>query len=265
MKHKYSLTIALVQLCLFEVYPLLLQQSVSAKKFHLTKFIEYPNGHQECLQIVLEAKQQPRLSLIASDTSVHIRSHKSLQFRDISAEQEGQCETFLIFAKSIEMVLEIFQFNQSSFAKQFFPFTNIYLHLENRQNYTANVEAMLSVRQFLIDNALFGYVFEYNDNDNESNVVVRDLLRNDVKRRRSSHFPNELSHPMVDTNSVKRDFRISLFNCTPYTIYPQQDNEDDTLVASIYFFTNFLKKRSNSFPAGSSTLWTESNFVLFAK
>lgn len=233
MKYKYLLTVLFVQLHhLFEVYPLqlLLHKKVLAKKFDLTKYIE-----QECLQIVLDEKQQSDLSLqIAPDTTVHIRSHMSLKFRDISTEQEGHCENFLIFAKSIEMVNQILRFNQS-FVKQFFPFTNIYFHLENRQNYTINVAAIFSVRQFLINNALFGYVFEYNDNDNESNVVLKDLLWNDAKLKRASHIPYELKHPMVDTNLVKNDFHISLFNCTPYTIYPQQENEDDKLVTSTFF------------------------------
>lgn len=230
MKHKYLLTVLFVQLHhLFEVYPLqlLLHEKVLAKKFDLTKFIE-----QKCLQIVLDAKQQFDLSLqIAPDTAVHVRSHMSLKFRDISTEQKGLCENFLIFAKSIEMVNQILRFNQS-FVKQFFPFTNLYFHLENRQNYTTNVEAIFSVRQFLINNALFGYVFEYNDN---GNVVVKDLLWNYTKLKRATHIPNELKHPMVDTNLVKNDFHISLFNCTPYTIYPQLENEDDKLVASIFF------------------------------
>lgn len=205
---------------LFKAYPLLLQSIVSAERFDWTQLIEYPY-EQECLQIVFDGKQRPQLPPMASNTPTYMRSHISLKSRDISDEREGQCETFLVFAESIEMVNHIFQF---SLVRQFFPFTNIYLQLENRLNYTA--EVTFSIRQFLMNNSVFGYLFEHNDN--ESNVmVIRDLLRNDMKRKRTSRIRNELSHPMVDTNLVKDDFRISLFNCTPYTIYPQQETEDD--------------------------------------
>ncbi len=238
MKHKYLLAILailFVHRLVFqlEAYPLLLQKKVVAEKFDWTRFIEY-RYEQECLQIVIDTEQQPELSLTATNTPVYVRSHSSLKSRDISTEAEGQCETFLIFAESIEMVNKIFQFNRT-FVKRFFPFTNIYLYLENRHSYTTNAEALFSIRQFLINNAVFGYMFEYNYNENESKVVViRDLLRNDVKRERVTHIPKELSHPMVDTKIVKDDFRISLFNCTPYTIYPQLENRDDALVVSLF-------------------------------
>lgn len=227
MAYKYFLTILFSQFHLFETFTLLSEKKILSTQLDLTKFIEYPYK-QECLQIVLDPKQQQqRLFLGTSDNiSVHIRSKKSLKVRDISTEHEGQCETFLIFTETIDMVNEIFQFNQS-IAKQFFPFTKIYFHLNRRS--TTNLQSMSTVRKFLIQNALFGYVFEYEE-DNESRMVIRDLLTNDVKKSIRSYIPHKLLHPTVNTNLVKDNFRISLFNCTPYTIYSQYGNDDETLV-----------------------------------
>lgn len=234
MTYKYLLTILFIHFHLFEVHPLLLQKEITSKQLDLTKFIEFPY-QQECLQIVLDPKQQQHQPFLAScdHISVYVRSQISLKFRDIRMEQKGQCETFLIFTESIEMVNEMFNSNQN-IAKQFFPFTNIYFDLVNRHNYTTNPKSMSTVRKFLIANALFGYVFEYNEDDNKTEMVIRDLLTNDVKKAIGSYIPNELLHPTVDTNLVIDNFRISLFNCTPYTIYPQHEIEDEAFVHFIF-------------------------------
>lgn len=227
MTSRYLLLTVFIQLHLFQVKTLILPKNFLSRQFDLTKFIEFP-CKQECLQVALNAKQQPQLSLVASANNVpiYIWSHTFLQHRDISTEREGQCETFLIFAESIEIVKSIFIPDQSS-RKQFFPFSKIYFHLDNRHNYSTDLESMSLAREFLIENALFGYVFEYDDKDIELRVIIRDLLTNEVKTTTASYTPNYLVHPMVDTNLVKDNFRISLFNCTPYTIYTQ-DTQDDT-------------------------------------
>lgn len=219
MANKYFLSFLFIQLHLFEIIGIMQMES-TRKELDLTKLIEFPY-EQKCLQIVLKANLQPRLSLVGLDNvSVHIRSHISLKFRNISTEEEGQCQTFLIFAESIEIVKQIFIPDQSN-GKQFFPFTKIYFHFDNRLNYTTNPETMSLAREFLIENALFGYVFD----DEESVLIIRDLLTNDVKTSIASYTPQDLLHPTVDTNFVKDNFRVSLFNCVPYTIYPEHADE----------------------------------------
>lgn len=83
------------------------------------------------------------------------------------------------------------------------------------------------LRKFLIRNALFGYQLEVTKEKVGFDVVIRDLLTNDLKRSISSHTPSDLLHPFVDTRLAKDIFRISLFNCEPFTVY-QENVTDDT-------------------------------------
>lgn len=233
MEHKYFLSILILRFVHpFEAHPLLLSQTVGMHNFDWMKLIEYPHG-QKCLQIVLDGRKDVlKVFMTEMTTPVYVRSEATMKFRNISNDNIGQCETFVIFAKNFEMVNQIFRPNR---AKQFFPFTTIYFHLDDRHSVETNANDLSSVRKFLIENAIFGFTFEWNfQSDNKSNVVVRDLLTNSVKRKRRSHFPYELSHPIVDTNLAKDNFRISLFNCPPYTIYPQLESGDEMLVVEFF-------------------------------
>lgn len=230
MMNIYLLSILSIQLYIYghiiEPNDIVQQQRVCSE-LDLAKYIEFPYD-QKCVQIGLNLKHQSGClsKLLASDNiPVRIRSHTSIRSRDISTEQQDQCQTFIIFAETIDIVKQIFKTDQSN-GKQFFPFTKIYFYfLENHPSYTTDVGSMILANKFLMENALFGYVLHIASDGSGLRVLVKDLLTNEMKKSVASNTPKDLLHPIVDTNLMKEKFRISLFNCKPFTIYPE--NQDD--------------------------------------
>lgn len=227
MANKCFLSILLIQLHLLEINSYLVPMPLLSKNLDLIEHIEYTDGHQ-CLQIALNTMHQIRHVLVVpSNLPVRIWSHAALKLRDISTDQEAQCETFLIFVEDDENVERILRSERSS-VKQFFPYTKIYIHFEIQSNNTARSISESVIRKFLIENALFGYVLQCDDKHNESTIVVNDLLANDASKNMPlSYVPKQLLHPAVDINLHRDNFRISLFDCAPYTIYPELEMTDD--------------------------------------
>ncbi|KAJ6642098.1 hypothetical protein Bhyg_07044 [Pseudolycoriella hygida] len=208
---------------LFEANPHFEQSIFFKRTVDLSKGIEYPFA-QECLQVVSDSNNEVGQMMVAFRlASFYVRSERSLELRDIMTERKGQCETFLIFVERMNKVNKMLTSIQTS-AKQFFPFTKIYFHFEHQHNSTTDREIMFLLRKFLLNNALFGYVLEYKDNGNELQILTTDLLTNDIRSPVASSLPKELLHPLLDTHSIKKRFRISLFNCPPYTIYLEDDD-----------------------------------------
>lgn len=195
----------------------------------LAKLIEFPFD-PKCLQIVLNKKHQVTCmsKIIGSDyVSLHIRSFVYVKHRDISSEVQENCETFLLFAKNINDAKQIFRTDEED-KKQFYPFTKIYFFFSDTlyDSDMTNMASKTLVKNFLIKNALFGYTFE-NAKEIGSKVVIRNLLIDDIRPPTLSYLPSDLFHPIVDTRFAKENFRISLFNCKPFTFY-QEDASDNT-------------------------------------
>lgn len=189
----------------------------------LSKFIEF-SDNQKCLQIALNEKLESSCVSVIHRTqslTLQMRSHKYLQFRDIDFVIGKNCQTFLIFAKSLEDLREIFNFDQSNNKLQFFPYTKIYFYISD---HLISPDSLTKLRTFLTENTLFGYVFEQTMNE-ENKVIVRDLLTNSTRQPIFSYTPSDLFHPMVDTRFAKYNFTISLFSCAPFTSYPEGSND----------------------------------------
>lgn len=193
----------------------------------LIKFVEFSH-HRECLQITPSANTQP--SCISEfhtlySLSLQIRSYEYLEHRNIiSYEYEGKCETFLIFIERMEDITEMIELDQRSSRYQFFPFSKLNFYVVNEHfndSATNNMDVVAVVKNWLNRNALFGYLTQHR----KGKMVIRDLLTNDVKRSISSYLPSDLLHPIVDTRLAKDNFRISLFNCKPFTIYPENASD----------------------------------------
>lgn len=193
----------------------------------LMKSIEF-SYEPKCLQIAIN--ENIKLSCIsnlhaANTVSVQIRSFMDLKHRDINSERLEKCETFLIFINSLDDLKEIFELDWNQ--QQFFPFTKIYFYnYEHHRWYDDAAYAddyMTKLKNHLITNALFGYLSEHTNDK----IVVRDLLTNEVKRSISSYKPSDLLHPIVNTHLANDNFTVSLFDCKPFTFYPQNASDNE--------------------------------------
>ncbi|KAG4065154.1 hypothetical protein HA402_007551 [Bradysia odoriphaga] len=197
------------------------QNGMQCDKIDLIQFIEFPSEHKSCLQVAFEKDHEVSCvlkSLGLNSVFFKITSIQTLRNRNISSETGEKCETFLIFADSLADVKETFEHDHTE-AKQFFPFSKLYLYIFDQFNgsSTGDIATATRLKLFLIENALFGYIFEYSN----QKVLIRDLLTNDLKKSIVSYTPSDLFQPTVDTRLPKDDFRISLFNCAPYSFYSE--------------------------------------------
>lgn len=210
---------------------LLQNQNLCDDVIDLTKLIEFPYKNK-CLQVVLNDSLVPCLPKIIGSNyvSLQIRSFMMLKDRDISAEAQENCQTFLIIVESINDIKQTFRSDRNG-KKRFFPFTKIYFSITGNNYHDSdmtNADSMAVVKTFLTSNALFGYIFEFTkDKMGFYQIVIKDLLTNDLKQPISSYMPSDLLHPIVDTRLAKDNFRISLFNCIPFTFY-REDVSDST-------------------------------------
>lgn len=188
----------------------------------LLQFIEFPYDHK-CLQVVLNGNNEVNRVIFGQNfILVKIMPSMTFKHRNISAEAQDYCQTFLIFAESMSEAKEIFQLAPDS-KKQFFPFSKIYFYFMSENfNDSKTTKSMVEVKNFLTRNALFGYIFE---KIGFRRVLIRDLLTNDLKKPKSSYTPSDLFHPMVDTSLAKDNFRISLSDCKPFTIYSENASD----------------------------------------
>lgn len=203
-----------------------LQKQVPLGDLNLAKFIELTQGNG-CLQVAFNENNQVNGMFKLHEVNsilLKIISYGTLKRRDIRFEVLHDCENYLIFANTSDDLKNVFDLDRDN-GKQFFPFTKIYLYISENLKGATNFDSQSQLQNFLFRNALFGYIFELKKNRN--GLQIRDLLTNDLKRSISSYTPSDLFHPMVDTRIVKDDFRISLFNCKPFTFYPE-DASDDT-------------------------------------
>lgn len=206
---------------------LILQKQFICGEVDLTELIDYPFDYK-CLQVALNGNHQPPcISKLLQPRSIPLQiiSLLSLRHRNIRSVTQSTCQTFLIFARNINVVKEIFNSDQRN-KKQFFPFTKIYIYFFESDYETGNLDFITLTKNFLTVNALFGYLFELKNDTTKPKVVIRDLLTNDTKRPISSYTPSDLLHPLVDLRLMKDNFTISLFNCKPFTSYPESADDN---------------------------------------
>lgn len=206
-----------------------LQKQFMCDDVDLTKLIEFPYD-RKCLQVALNGLHHVPciLQLLgAQPIPLQIRSLTSLIHRDISSENQETCQTFLIFADSINVVTEIFNFDQRN-KKQFFPFTKIYFYISENRDETNNLDSMTQtlLKNVLMTNALFGYIFELTEERIGPKVLIKDILTNDIRRSIPTYTPSDLLHPIVDLSLLKESFTISLFNCDPFTFYSEEADDN---------------------------------------
>lgn len=186
----------------------------------LTKFIDF-SYDPNCLQIVVKNVVESSCirHLQRSNTvSVKILTFGGLKQRDISSELQEKCEIFLIIARNVDDLKEVFDLDRGDDKQQFFPFTKIYIYrIDNGSTFADDY--MTELKNYLHENALFGSVFE----PIKEKMFVRDLLR---RRSILSYKPINLFHPFVDTSLTKYNFTVSLFSCRPFIFYPENASDD---------------------------------------
>lgn len=208
----------------------ILQKYHNCNASDIIDHITFADNHK-CLQIILNFDSQLNCAFLQSFNSIpfQVRSFASLQSRNIIFEQYVQCETFLIFTENWETAQQLlvnYMQNETTTKprpKQFFPFSYIYFHLSESNKYPDGD----LIRKYLHENAIFGFFFEYVENNSTSEYRVHNLLGYDVDGIIDSIIPKDLLHPMVNTRMPKvENFRISLFEYPPYNFYSKFENND---------------------------------------
>lgn len=197
-----------------------LQDEIHCENFNLIDSIAFPRNQIKCLQVVLNKDNNDVATCMLKIFGLNfillkMSSFLTLKNRDISSETQENCQTFLIFARTITDVKEIFRPDQGE-KKQFFPFSKIYLYIfEKLYDREIDIDTTTQLRHILFKNALFGFILKVK----KDMIFVEDILTIDSKQSISSYTPSDLLHPIVDISLVKENFRISLYNCRPFTFY----------------------------------------------
>ena len=198
--------------------------SSNCKTPNLKPWIHFPFG--VCLHIIVNDGTSSichkRLidSLTENGVTIYQKSSIFIKNRSISNETKTNCELYLLVVESPQQWFDDIINHPLNKSQQgtFFPFSRLYiLSLD-----AVHTNLSTAVIKYLYRNAIFGYQFRLNDNDQQV-VSIHDISNNLTMESIPNH--TDISHPLLDTNDHRRIINVSVYSCPPH-IFHLHGNEN---------------------------------------
>lgn len=192
--------------------------SSKCKTPNLKPWIHFPFG--VCLHMIVNDQPSSichkRLidSLIENGVTIYQKSSIYMKNRSISNGTKTNCELYLLVVENPQQWFDgiIKQPLNKTQQRIFFPFSRLYILSLN----AVHTKLSTAVIKYLYHNAIFGYQFRLNDNDQQV-VSIHDISNNLTMESAPNY--TDISHPLLDTNDQRRILNVSVYSCPPHIFH----------------------------------------------
>lgn len=183
--------------------------------------------HVSCIQVILIEGTELTPSLIRyfSEVSIFVRNFDDIEQRNITDNNtkllQNDCQNFVIVTVHLQSVVERIL---NSDRVRFLPFSRIFFVQHNVEKIYAGLPHQFrkSELNYVYENAAFVYILSFRMDvlsavqDVQTGIY---LLVNDKVDIGSIFYNDWHKHQFIHIKNEKKEFRIGVYNCSPYVIY----------------------------------------------